>query len=134
MKPGVKTLEVKGLPTGTKIKGIIYRDGETSFEGRLTFEDGRYFVCQDVRDGCDAADKLGYRYSWSLRQGDVESLEHVNVKCCVTSIELDPDFVPDPVVKLNDRYSAIVQKGQVKVGNRVIPNSSIRELYSKLIN
>ena len=42
------------------IEGTKITDARISID-----EDGRPFICQNERDGADAENKLGYKYSWA---------------------------------------------------------------------
>lgn len=41
----------------------------TPVEGRVRVEGDRVYLCQNKRDGNDADDKLGYKYSWEVTSG-----------------------------------------------------------------
>lgn len=45
------------------IKGTEIDDARISID-----KDGTPFICQNKEDGWDAADKLGYKYSWALNE------------------------------------------------------------------
>lgn len=57
------------------IKGTEIDDARISID-----KDGTPFICQNKEDGWDAADKLGYKYSWALNEEfnnrDVTNLRH----------------------------------------------------------
>lgn len=38
-------------------------------EGRIQVENNKVYLCQNVRNGGDCKDKLGYRFSWSIEEG-----------------------------------------------------------------
>lgn len=44
-----------------KIEGVEIKDAKISIN-----ESGSPFICQNIKNGSDAKDKLGYRYSWIL--------------------------------------------------------------------
>lgn len=50
-----------GMRVRCKIDGVQVDDAKLSVDA-----DGQVYVCQDVADGADAEDKLGYEYSWCL--------------------------------------------------------------------
>ena len=57
------------------IKGTEIDDARISIN-----KDGTPFICQNKRIGCNAEDKLGYKYSWTLDEefedSDVTNLRH----------------------------------------------------------
>lgn len=68
-------------------------------EGRIQYENDRYYLCQNSNDGSDCADKLGFKYSWAVSSGDEYHLKYndvTNFKIIskVTFDKLNPDFKP----------------------------------------
>ncbi len=51
-----------GMRVKCKICGVEINDA------KLTFEDGKWYICQDVKNGSSCRDKKGYRYSWYFQQ------------------------------------------------------------------
>lgn len=49
-------------------------------EGIIRVENKRAFLCQNVKDGEDCKNKLGYKYSWGVDTGTKEELEENDVK------------------------------------------------------
>ena len=47
--------------------------------GKIQKEDGRYFLCQNKKDGTDCKNKLGYKYSWIVGNGTISDLKFHNV-------------------------------------------------------
>jgi len=43
-----------------RIGGIAIKDA------RITVQDNRFYICQNVRDGNACDDKKGYKYSWQM--------------------------------------------------------------------
>lgn len=46
----------------------------TPCEGKIRVEDGCAYLCQNEENGTDCDDKLGYKYSWVVRDGSHEEL------------------------------------------------------------
>lgn len=77
------TKEYKSLNLNTTMEDLLSCDGRrfrckitgTPVEGRVRVEGDRVYLCQNKRDGNDADDKLGYKYSWEVTLG-IEQ-EHV---------------------------------------------------------
>lgn len=44
-------------------------------EGRLQFECGRWYLCQNIKDGFSCIDKLGYKYSYTVLGAGYYTLE-----------------------------------------------------------
>lgn len=53
------------LEAGKRVRGSIKG---VAVEGRLQFEDGCWYFCQDKVRGSYCSDKLGYKYSWKFRE------------------------------------------------------------------
>lgn len=60
-----------------RFKAII---GTTPVEGKIQLENGKYYLCQNKRDGARCSDKLGYKFSWSVESGSVKHLLGNEVK------------------------------------------------------
>lgn len=52
---------------GKKISCTI--EGKTVEEALITWDNSRYFLLQNVKEGLSADDKKGYLYSWSVKNG-----------------------------------------------------------------
>jgi len=50
------------LRDGMRVRGRI--NGRKITNGTLTYEDGRWYFCQDVEDGVSCRNKRGFKYSW----------------------------------------------------------------------
>lgn len=77
-----------GMKVLCEIDGKEIKDAKISID-----EDGRVYVCQNVKDGFDAEDKLGYKYSWilSYEGEDIEDWDD-NVKNLRTAEKTLDDF------------------------------------------
>lgn len=128
------------VPVGTKFTAYIenYSDlnpyGTIYVEGRIQKENDQIFLCQDDKNGQDAADKLGYPYSWSLGDGSEPNLKRNGA--IITSLTLDPQF--KPILEWDGDviagYTPNINRGHVKFGCRSISNEDIRKLVSMLID
>jgi hypothetical protein len=67
---------LKGVKSGTEFTAKIER---TEVTGKIQFEDGRYFLCQNKKNGTDCKNKLGYRYSWIVGPGTSSDLKFHDV-------------------------------------------------------
>jgi hypothetical protein len=54
---------------GKKFRGSIY--GEKC-EGAIVEEDGMIFLCQNIRNGCECDEKMGFRFSWIVQGKNIE--------------------------------------------------------------
>lgn len=59
-----------GMRVTCKIKGEEIKDAKISI-GSL----GRIYICQNIKNGTDTIDKLGYKYSWCIDSGTNLDLE-----------------------------------------------------------
>ncbi len=51
-------------------KSFVCIWNEEKVEGKIHFEDGKIFLCQNSLNGRDAVNKLGYNYSWVITNSD----------------------------------------------------------------
>ena len=40
---------------------------------------GRYFICQNIRNGTNCSDKMGYNFSWVVNAGTASDLKNESV-------------------------------------------------------
>lgn len=73
--------------------------------GRIQYYDGSFFLCQNIKDGCNCPDKLGYKYSWSVGSGTDYRLRENNVSELRVLDKLDNIWV-DPVTG----FSPLIKK------------------------
>jgi len=70
---------------GEKVTCEIY--GEKITDAKISIDkDGTPFICQNIKDGNDAEDKLGYKYSWILRKDFTHSYV-TNLKSFIKSFD-----------------------------------------------
>lgn len=115
------------VPVGTKFKAKI---DEVECEGRIQKEDGKIYLCQNVEDGNECNNTLGFDYSWSIEQGSLVNLTENQVE--IISLELDPSFKAPPIVKVGN-YTVTFKKGKIEVGCQTIPNEQVMEVVKHLI-
>lgn len=48
-------------------------------EGKIQFENDKFYLCQDEKNGDNCSNKLGYRLSWTVGNGTISALEIHNV-------------------------------------------------------
>ena len=53
--------------------------GEVIDDAKLQTENGKFFICQNRRDGERCEDKLGYKYSWGFYNGSTSELAVMNI-------------------------------------------------------
>jgi hypothetical protein len=75
-----------------------------SVKGRVQFESGRFYLCQNEKNGSNCIDKLGYKFSWTIGDGSIRVTKLRDVKNLVmnswTSREIEEykDFQPGDVL------------------------------------
>lgn len=119
------------VPVGTKYTAYI----ENYYvEGRIQKQDGEIFLCQDDKNGQDAADKLGYPHSWTIGDGSEAHLDRHGT--IITSLTLDPQYKPILEWDGDDiaGYTPKINRGHVKFGCRPVSNEDIRKLASMLVD
>lgn len=77
-------IELNDSMIGKRISCII--EGDIINEAKIQKEDGNYYICQDLKEGSNCKDKLGYKYSWIVDKGSKENLAQYTVR--VTKILL----------------------------------------------
>lgn len=63
-------MTIKDLKPGMRVTCNINCSVIT--DAKLQIEGGRFYICQNKRDGAVCKDKLGYFYSWALNSREVE--------------------------------------------------------------
>lgn len=119
------------VPVGTRFQGYIE---ENPVEGRIQKEDGRIFLCQNIKDGAEVENTLGHKHSWSIGDGSEDRMMRNDV--VITYLFLDPDFKAP--VAWEDKYVAgykpVFLEGSVKFGCQEVSNDVIRKVASMLID
>ena len=107
---------------GKKFKAYIC-DKQT--EGRIQIEDERVFLCQNMIDGANCKDKLGFKYSWSVGDGSIILLDQNNVSnlsISPSSKEEAESFknwqVGDKLVSGSNIWEVIFRAGELVVCKR----------------
>ena len=94
-----------------------------SVSSRIQFESGRFFLCQNEKDGSNCSDKLGYRFSWTVGGGSIGEMKSRDVKNLVTKgwtareIEEYKDFQP----------------GDMRINSQVGYNSRVVHKFEELL-
>jgi hypothetical protein len=92
----VKTLD--GVAPGTEFTANIEL---TKVTGKIQKEDGRYFLCQNKKDGTDCKNKLGYNHSWVVGTGSKSDLKFHDITDLKLELKVEPK--PAPIV-YKDRF------------------------------
>ena len=93
----IPVTSLKGVKSGTEFTAKIER---TEVTGKIQFEDGRYFLCQNKKDGTDCRNKLGYRYSWIVGIGTLSDLKFHDITNL--QIEYVPTGIPTKTPEFKD--------------------------------
>lgn len=62
------TAEIQGVPVS----------------GRIQFESGSFYLCQNKKSGSNCSDKLGYKFSWTIGDGSIRVIKSREVNNLVT--------------------------------------------------
>ena len=120
-------------------------DGTKDIEGEIQVEKDRVFLCQNSKDGFNAYNKRGYKYSWGVDRGTADDLKQTdvsNLKLYLNNIDVDTykDWrVGDKIVyKGEDRAEIIFCSGELVVykykdkgGEIASFNRTCDELYNE---
>ena len=77
-----------------------------SVSGKIQFESGKFYLCQNEKNGASCSDKLGYKFSWTIGDGSIGETKSRDVKNLVTNgltareIEECKDFQPGDVLMI----------------------------------
>lgn len=123
---------------GKKFKAYI-RGKQT--EGRIQIEDEHVYLCQNMIDGADCKDKLGFKYSWGVGDGSVMTLTKNDVSnlCIRPSTKEEAESfkdwqVGDKLVYESNTWEVIFRSGELVVCKKENGNATYNftcdELYT----
>lgn len=121
------------IPTGSKFTAII---SGGKYSGRILKEKGIIYLCQDFRNGNipPSRNRLGYKYSWSIRNGISTHLKENSVSDL--QIELDPKYTyvqPLDVDFTIKGYNVKTSDKDVKIGCTTVTFEQVEAIYSMMI-
>jgi hypothetical protein len=120
-----KRILKNGLKQGQWFRAEI--DGNECV-GRVSIsESDNVYLCQDVADGADAPDKLGFQYSWSVSNGSAKALKDEHVKNFKLLSRKPASYVTPTILPSIGSYSVTLKDNgeTIKVGCTPVS----RELY-----
>jgi len=112
MKKVIKKLKFKhGQWFSAEIKGI-------KCWGKISIDpDGEVFLCQNVQNGCEAENNLGFEYSWTLDRGTPDEIEENQVtELKLLSRKPAGVFIPKTLPAIDDFKTILVNHETIKVG------------------
>lgn len=102
-------------------------------EGRIQIDEYGFHLCQNVVDGSDCINKLGYLYSWVI--GNNSTSNELKDIYYVINLKITPDpkfVIPYTVIILNKVVE--FRKGYIKIGCNEINNNLVTEIFCNLID
>ena len=80
-------METNGIDL-TKCKGFCFKASieRLTCEGKIQVENGCVYLCQNIIDGAECQDRLGFKYSWGILDGSKEDMKRNHV----TDFEIVP--------------------------------------------
>lgn len=106
----------------------------SAVKGRIQKEEDQIFLCQDTEDGSECSDKLGFKYSYTIRKGNSNDMRMENVKN-FKFLSKRPAGLPNklviPAIYIGGNRVEFL-KGSIQVGCTNIPNKTVREVYKLL--
>lgn len=119
------------IKPGTWFTAYIYGNAAT---GRIQKEENEIFLCQNVEDGSECNDKLGFKYSWSIRHGSNQDIKEEDVTGLKILVKKPASFkIPKIEKKIYVGSNEVhFQRGEIVVGCTTIPNKIVRQIYKKL--
>jgi hypothetical protein len=67
------------LPEHAKRKFVAHISGRDGVTGRIQFQDGAFYLCQNKVSGNSPDDILGFRYAWCVGTGSKHDIERNSV-------------------------------------------------------
>lgn len=122
---------------GREYTAKIYGD---AVSGRIQVENDKVYLCQDVKNGADCKDKLGFKHSWGVDNGSPELLAYNDITDfsltppTAEAIEAYKDWqVGDEITNGKNNYVVIFRSGDFVVcknwKNEASTNYTCVELY-----
>jgi hypothetical protein len=87
--------------------------------GRICIsESDSIYLCQDVADGADAPNKLGFQYSWCVSNGSAKNLKENDIENLKLLSRRPALYVPPtPLPKIGSYSAVLINNGEtIKVG------------------
>ena len=82
-------MEMKGIDlTKCRYFGFKANIDGTDCVGRIQVEEGQVYLCQNIKEGAECNDKLGFKYSLLIRTGSPKDLKGADVR--TTDFEIIP--------------------------------------------
>ena len=98
--------------------------------GRVSVEGNTIYLCQDVHDGSNADDKLGFTYSWQVGNGNDDLLK-LNDVANLQLLSRKPVNIQPPLILPNvGAYRTVLKSDGETINVGCTPVS--RELYLKV--
>lgn len=102
--------------------------------GKIQKEDGDIYLCQNIKDGADCYNRLGFKFSWIISNGSKMQLKNHSVRNLklLTSKPKSYKHIPIKQPETVAGYNITYHKGYIMVGCTKITNTHIRKIVSKL--
>lgn len=117
------------IPTGSIFTANILG---TNSNGRIVKEHGMIYLCQNEKNGANAALKLGYKNSWCIRNGSYKELQRHGVQ--YLQVWLDPTFeIPKTIALKIGNHKAIVTKDFIQAGCTIVKFKTVERVYKTML-
>lgn len=116
------------IPTGSTFTADI---GGIKCTGRVLKEGKKIYLCQDRQSGDRGKILLGYKYSWTIKQGSLDDLE-------LTEVDELRVFLPEKGYKIPidlksfGSYDVSINKNFVRVGCTPVSFEQVEAVYLKM--
>lgn len=113
-----------------EIDGIYINDARISISNELYHRDNKVaFICQNIKDGIEAKEKLGYKYSWKLDN----NFCNIRVKnLCLSEKILDDIEVGDKITRHGIVWEILFRSGELVVPMTNLLNAGSNHTISGL--
>lgn len=88
---------------GKRIKCKI--EGGQIDDARIQYEGDTFYICQNKRDGTGCRDRLGFKWSWTVKSGSASDITHDHVR--VSEIFLLDEYESIPIKSTEPTESKI---------------------------
>ncbi len=110
----------KALIEGAPVKGRIYKIG------------GVIYLCQNLKNGYNSPNKLGYEFSWRVSEGESRDLEQNRV----TNLEVwlpEAGYKTPVEISKFGTYLMSIYKDSVTVGCTTVSFEQVEAVYEKML-
>jgi hypothetical protein len=128
MAKAKKEINWRKVDVGTWFSATI--DGVKAV-GQVTGEANTVYLCQQVKDGDDARNKLGWPFSWNVQEGTAEDLNAHGVTKFKLLKGRPKGLKQKLIITIRDNVVEF-HRGHIKIGCTTVDNATVRKIAKHL--